>query len=105
MDAPSGTELTFYDSFWEQQDDRWIARFRFIAPAIGDEARYVDVADDFPYLCNEHALRALDGQEAPDEIVISLASEPIEFGLTDPNITQFFEAFTVEDGHCVWDLF
>ncbi|MGR3490773.1 MAG: DUF6497 family protein [Shimia sp.] len=36
---------------------------------------------------------------------MSLASEPIEFGLTDPNITQFFEAFTVEDGHCVWDLF
>ncbi|MGR3467057.1 MAG: DUF6497 family protein [Shimia sp.] len=105
LEAPSGLEMTFHDSFWEQQDDQWIARFRFLAPEIAEGADYARVADDFAYLCDAHALPALEGQEAPDQIVISIASRPITFGVTDPDTTQFFEAFTVDGDRCIWDMF
>ncbi|MGR3434669.1 MAG: DUF6497 family protein [Shimia sp.] len=106
---PSGLPATFQESFFEDRGDgRTIVRFRFVVPEIGTDAiGYGDVADDFLHLCDAHVLPALGAMEgvSPDEIVISLADRPVPFGRPAPEATQFFEAFGIQDGACIWDAF
>jgi hypothetical protein len=97
---PSGQSVTLYDVVLEPET----ARFRFLAPAIdplGEGRTYEDVMDDFQVLCDSYALPALSqaGKDVPD-IVISLSDREVTFGTADPSATQFFEPFSVQDGHC-----
>ncbi|SDI50901.1 DUF6497 family protein [Lutimaribacter saemankumensis] len=82
------------------------ARFRFVAPAIGEGASFADVEADFAYLCENLALPWLAerGENVP-RVVISYAARDIEFGAIDPEIVQFFDAFRVENGTCIWENF
>lgn len=107
FDVPSGQDVTFQESFYEEQADGALwARFRFVMPAIarGGEVGYAEVADDFLHLCDVYVLPGLDG-DLPKQIVISLADRETEFGVPDPAATQFFEAFRVESGACMWEGF
>jgi len=104
---PSGQAVSLMQVLVE--DAPPLARFRFLAPEIGaaPPARgYDDVAMDFGWLCEHLALPALDavGLEVPD-IVISMSSAPVDFGTTDPDITQFFEPFSLADGVCLVEQF
>jgi hypothetical protein len=38
-----------------------------------------------------------------DVIVISLADRATEFGVADRDAIQFFEAYRVQDGRCIWE--
>lgn len=106
FEVPSGQALDFQESFYERREDGTLsARFRFIMPAIGGEVGYAEVADDFLTLCEVYALPALEDRDIPDEIVISLADRATEFGVTNPEATQFFEAFRPEGATCIWDGF
>ncbi|MEM6728661.1 MAG: DUF6497 family protein, partial [Pseudomonadota bacterium] len=106
FDLPSGHETTFLDSFYEAQADGALwARFRFVMPAIGQGVDYADVADDFLTLCENYALPSLAGQDIPDQIIITLADRPTEFGVATPDATQFFEAFQPSGASCIWDSF
>lgn len=81
-------------------------RFRFVAGWIGEEADFDLVSADMAYLCEAYALpRIADIGPQPAQIVISLSEEPTEFGLSAPDVTQFFEAYTPQDGHCVWEFY
>jgi len=82
-------------------------RFRFLAPGIarlggtvGPEAAQADMA----HLCHVYALPRLAGP-AVSQIVISLADRDVPFGAADPEATQFFEAFRVDGGACIWEPF
>lgn len=106
FDLPSGQPLEFQESFYERQDDGALwARFRFIMPSIGEEVGYAQVADDFMTLCESYVLPALQGQDMPDQIVVSLADRATEFGKASPEATQFFEAFRPEGASCIWEQF
>jgi len=104
---PSGQAVSLMQVLIEEAPP--LARFRFLAPEIGaaSPARgYDDVAMDFGWLCEHLALPALDavGLEVPG-IVISMSSAPVDFGTTDPDITQFFEPFSLADGICLVEQF
>ena len=107
FDVPSGEVLTFQESFYEEQLDGSLwARFRFVMPSIarGGQVGYADVAEDFLHLCDVYVLPGL-GDDVPEQIVISLSDRETEFGVPAPEATQFFEAFRVESGSCIWEGF
>ncbi|RMD93870.1 MAG: hypothetical protein D6811_04100 [Alphaproteobacteria bacterium] len=81
-------------------------RFRFLAPGISRAGGVVDfdtAAADMEYLCQRFALPLLPAGETTGLIIISLADRPVEFGQPAPEATQFFEAFSVRDGRCIWE--
>jgi hypothetical protein len=81
------------------------ARFRFIAPGLSPEDSDAAVSD-MQALCDTYALPKIEGMvPAPQQIIISLAAEAVPFGEPAPEITQFFEAYTVKDGACIWEAF
>jgi hypothetical protein len=90
----------------ELGEETWL-RFRFIAPDIsraGADIGYEAAAGDMIHLCEMLALPymaeyALKG----DVIVVSLADRAVEFGVPDPEATQFFEAFRPVDNSCIWE--
>ncbi len=105
--VPSGQSVSFQDVIVEE--DSATVRFRFIAPAIGQDEgdlTYEDVVADFPWLCENVAIPTLDvvGLEV-SAIVISMADAAADFGQANPNVTQFFEPFRLEDGSCIVEQF
>lgn len=101
--VPSGQPLEFIEVIVE--DTPRVARFRFLAPEI--EARgFEAVSEDFPVLCAEIALPALEANALEvEQIVISMSAAPVPFGEPAPGIAQFFELFRPEDGACIWEYF
>jgi len=104
VDVPSGIGVRLFDVILE--DTAQLARFRFVAPAIGGAApvAFADVADDFQYLCDALVIPGLDanGWDAK-EVVISLASQELPFGTTSAEIAQYFQPFSVQDNTCIWE--
>ncbi|WP_281256107.1 DUF6497 family protein [Puniceibacterium antarcticum] len=83
-----------------------VARFRFVAPWVADGAEYDRVTADMEELCQSYALGRLpDLRARPSLIVISLSQAPTDFGVPSPEITQFFESYSLNDGRCVWEPF
>ncbi|MGL6209984.1 MAG: DUF6497 family protein [Paracoccaceae bacterium] len=108
--VPSGQPVTFQDVIWNAPGPIGLAvRFRFVAPEIATETGSVDFAtasDDMLHLCQTYALpRVAENGPAPEQIIISMASAPLPFGETAPTITQFFEAYRVEDDACIWEVY
>lgn len=99
---PSGQTVELQEILWD--DDGETSRFRFVAPWVIDAPDAgATVLDDMMTLCREFALpvqKALHPDSA--ELVISFASEPIEFGVMNADIVQFFEGFTVDGQDCIW---
>lgn len=104
--VPSGLQMSLLEVREETQTDGtvWL-RFRYVAPGITRD-EYEKIQDDFVALCQSEALsyRPVTGMQA-SQAVISIASEPVDFGTTAPNVPQFFEAFRLEDGACIWEAF
>ncbi|WP_150103465.1 DUF6497 family protein [Thalassobium sp. R2A62] len=105
--VPSGQELALYDVVLEA--DTSTARFRFLAPQIAQDAEaltYADVEADFSHLCTVYALPALlENEWDARSVVITLSDREVEFGVITPEATQIFEAFSVENGLCIWEQF
>jgi len=105
LTVPSGQSIALFETIEEPN----VVRFRFLAPQI-DPANtglaYGDVEADFAALCQSVALPHVAGFDPrPEQIVISLMSAETEFGVANPDVTQFFEAFSVQDGACMWEQF
>ena len=105
MDVPSGQPVTLQEVLVDTLGQETWLRFRFVAPQIGTQALAYDVmATDMAHLCTALALPymaeyALTG----DMIVVSLADRETEFGQSDPDVTQFFEAYRPVDNTCIWE--
>jgi len=86
-----------------------VARFRFLAPEIAAEGGTVGfdtAAEDMLWLCQNYALaRVAEFGPVPSQIIISLEDRPVPFGEADPDATQFFEAYSIENGACIWEVF
>jgi len=108
IDVPSGQPVTFVEVIHNVPGNAGLTyRFRFLAPRIAREKRLVDpeiAALDMDALCSGFALPRISGTgPAPAQIVISLSDKPTEFGVPNPDVTQFFEAYRIEDGACIWE--
>ena len=108
--VPSGQEVTLLETVSNVPGNNGPAlRFRFLAPAIARDGGSVD-ADaagiDMDHLCNAFALMHLPNDDPkPAEIIISLSDRDVPLGQDDPDATQFFSSYQIEDGACVWEMF
>lgn len=100
---PSGLGAGLYDLVIEP--DTATARFRFVAPALGD-LPYEAVAADLPWLCENVALPELaaNGWTA-ETIIISIGDREVPLGEIDVEAVQYFDAFRVSDGTCILEVF
>lgn len=108
--VPSGQALNFVETVAGVPGPGGLTvRFRFLAPGIARGAGTVSgeaVQEDMAYLCENYALPRLpDTGPRPEQIVISLMDRVVPFGEADPEATQFFEAYRIEDGTCIWEGF
>lgn len=108
--APSGQRIDYVETIQGLPGpDGLTIRFRFVAPGIARDGGNVDAETaqaDMIWLCDVFALpRVAATGPVPAQIIISLADRAAPFGEPAPEITQFFEAYTINDGHCLWDAF
>lgn len=108
--VPSGQTVVFQEVIRDAAGFGGLTyRFRFIAPGISRVGGGVDfetAAGDMDHLCNSFAVQRISSiGPQPSQIVISLADRAIAFGQAAPEATQFFEAYRVEDGVCIWESF
>jgi hypothetical protein len=106
LSVPSGREVQLQDVVTNAPGTKGAAaRFRFVAPGLGLDDSEAATAD-MQALCDTYALPRIDGMvHAPQQIIISLASEAVPFGDAAPETIQFFEAYSVKDGACIWEAF
>jgi hypothetical protein len=102
--------VTLQEVIWNAPGpDGLTTRFRFVAPAIAETGGTVDTEtalEDMLWLCQTFAVpRIAQPGPMPAQIVISLAAEPVPFGEARPEVTQLFEAYSLQDGQCVWEVF
>lgn len=108
--VPSGQPVTLQDVIWNAPGPSGLTlRFRFIAPQIAQIGGSVDFATaitDMQALCNTYALsRLADLGPEPAQIIISLSDVAVAFGASAPEATQFFEAYSIADDTCQWEIF
>ena len=107
--VPSGQEVRFIETISDAQGAMGLTlRFRFLAPQIGgtDPIDAEVALTDMEALCNDFAIERLPtiGPQ-PAQIVISLSDRVVPFGEVDDEAVQYFEAYSVADGACVWEMF
>ena len=62
--------------------------------------------EDMAALCSGFALpRIANTGPQPTQIIIVLSDREVAFGETVPEATQYFEAYSLADGMCVWEPF
>ncbi|MEN9411305.1 MAG: hypothetical protein RL216_3279 [Pseudomonadota bacterium] len=109
VEVPSGQEVTVQDVILNAPGPEGTTlRFRFVAPGIaeGGGVDFETAAADMLALCEGYALpRLSDFGAAPAQVVISLSAEPVAFGVTAPDVAQFFESYSIVDGGCQWEMF
>ncbi|WP_413873932.1 DUF6497 family protein [Albidovulum sp.] len=108
--VPSGQEVRYLDTVQSAPGPEGLTiRFRFVAPAIARDGGTIGAEAaqaDMEWLCTNFALpRMPAGGPVPSQIIVSLADRPVAFGEPAPDVTQFFEAYIVADGRCVWEAF
>ena len=106
VSVPSGLKLLRQEVLEETQPDGtlWL-RLRYVAPEMTRDNR-PGMQADFETLCESEALTYEPVTRVPAaQAVISIATAPVKFGTTAPDIPQFFEAFRLEDGTCIWEAF
>ncbi len=108
--VPSGQEIRFLDVITSEPGSEGLTtRFRFMAPAIARDGGTVGAEaaqEDMAALCSGYALARLSATgPVPAQIVIVLSDREVPFGETAPEATQYFEAYSIADGMCIWEPF
>lgn len=105
---PSGLEARLQEVVTDRRlGTGLIYRFRFVAEGLeGGDAAFDRITADLDWLCTAYALpRLADIGPRPARVVISLSDRPSASGVHDPDVVQVFEAFTLGDGTCKWEMF
>lgn len=105
---PSGFDYRLQEELSDvMPDGQRVLRLRYVAEQIGSEGgAYEAVSDDFAVLCMRDALqRAQSASDPFAQVVVSLSSKESKFGVFDPNVIQYFEAFTVQNNTCILEAF
>ena len=115
VEVPSGLDVALREVLLDESPGALWARFRFVAPWIrakdkNSEAEADKIlaltAADMDHLCESLVLDYLrDRSISPALVVLSFADRPVEFGVQDPDATQFFEAYRPQGESCIWEAF
>lgn len=107
LPVPSGQPVELSNVLLDTNPGELWVRFRFVAPKIGSTVGQItyDVAIiDMAHLCEVLAVPYVVKHDLdPARIVISFADRPIDFGVSSPEATQFFEAYRLEQSQCIWE--
>ncbi|MEL7099525.1 MAG: DUF6497 family protein [Pseudomonadota bacterium] len=107
--VPSGQPVELSEVLVDTIGTQAWVRFRFLAPDVArspGKISYAEAGPDMEALCAEVALPYLKKWAIQaDKVVISLSDRTVPFGQADPDATQFFEAYRIEDGACIWEEF
>lgn len=106
LELPSGRSVVLQEYRDETDTPLAIFRARFVAEGLETASDALDsVFTDMEHLCNSVALPELRTRGLPAQrIVVSVSSEPLEFGTIAPDVAQFFESYSIEDATCIWEL-
>ena len=107
QDMPSGQSVTLHEVLVDTvSGENWL-RFRFIAPSINKDVgglAYDSAFEDIEHLCTEIVVPYIAEYDLKsDLVVVSIADQKNEFGETNPETTQFFEAVRVKNNICIWE--
>ena len=106
VELPSGLRASLQEMIWNRPGQGLTYRFRFVAEGFAETDDIDQVMADLHYLCTHYALDRLSVTgPAPRQVVISLADRASEFGTYDPDVTQVFEAYRIEEDACIWEVF
>lgn len=110
LPLPSGLTARVQEVLTDRPGLGLTYRFRFVAEGfagVGDtETQLESVLADLIWLCESYALpRLANIGPVPAQVVISLADQPSEFGVFDPDVIQVFEAYRPREGACIWEMF
>ena len=107
VDVPSGQPVELQEVLVDQVSGETWLRFRFVAPQIARDTGAIDsvqAGPDMAFLCEAVAAPYIAQYElAGDVIVISMSDRRAEFGAADPDMTQFFELFRLNNNTCIWE--
>tara|TARA_R110002072_G_scaffold40393_7_gene114580 strand:- start:530 stop:910 length:381 start_codon:yes stop_codon:yes gene_type:complete len=107
IDVPSGQPIELQEVLIDEVGGEVWLRFRFIAPEIARDGGSINnevAAPDMMHLCATLALPYIAQYDLNGQIiVVSLADRITEFGVQDPDATQFFEAFRADGDTCIWE--
>ena len=108
--VPSGQGVSLHELIVDAPSPNTVIyRFRYLAPAIAREGGTMDFEAsiaDMQHLCEVHAVTQMaEPAAAKVQVIISFADMPVPFGETNPEVTQFFVAFTYKDGLCILEPF
>jgi Family of unknown function (DUF6497) len=106
LQVPSGLAITLQEVIWNVPGVQGLTlRFRFVAPDLA--TLDVDTAlADMQVLCERYAAPTLsDFGPVPQQIIISLADAARPFGEAAPDAVQYFEAYRIENGACIWEIY
>lgn len=107
VDVPSGQPVELQEVLVDQVSGETWLRFRFIAPQIARNTGAIDsvqAGPDMAFLCDTVAAPYIAQYELTgDVIVISMSDRRAEFGAADPDMTQFFELFRLNNNTCIWE--
>ena len=109
QEVPSSQSVTLHEVLVDMVNgENWL-RFRFVAPSIGADKGKVshdDAAKDIEHLCAAVAVPYIAEYDLKsDLVVVSMADQKTEFGETNPDAAQLFEAFSVQNEICIWGAF
>ncbi len=104
---PSGRSVTLIDVIHDAPGPMGLTvRFRFLDPELAAARDAEANAADMQALCESFALpRVADPGPPVQQIIISLHDRVLPFGEAAPEALQVFEAYRIEDGACVWEMF
>jgi hypothetical protein len=103
--VPSGQPVVLHETLADDGSGALWLRLRFVAPRLGATTQAASAAD-IDHLCAAVALPYLaETGIAAERVVISLSEQAVPFGEAAPGITQYFEAYRVENDRCIWEGF
>lgn len=108
--VPSGQPVVLWQVLWERVEGQGTqAILRFIAPEVardGGSVGFEAAQGDLDWLCETHGLPVASLPYArSDSIVVTLMDRAVPRGVTDPDVTQYFGLYRVEDAECVAEDF
>jgi Family of unknown function (DUF6497) len=107
--VPSGQSVTLQEVIWDAPGPMGLTlRFRFVAPAIapGGGVSFEQAVADMQSLCDGYALpRIAEFGPKPAQVIISLEDTALPFGSMEPDATQYFEAYSIGEEGCEWEIY
>ncbi|MGX9356633.1 DUF6497 family protein [Roseobacteraceae bacterium S113] len=104
--VPSARDVHLIEYLVDVDEVGPVLRARYHAPQLEADADIDQVLADMEHLCEAYAVNSLKDMSSENErVIVSMSSQPLEFGTIDAETIQFFEAYRVENGRCIWEMF